>query len=216
VQTRIRLCLLVLLLGGTVDFSAAQENERRVALVIGNAGYQHIDRLANPVNDAKLIAVALLRSGFVLVGGGAQQDIDKPGFDRLVQQFGQQIQSADVALFYYAGHGMQVQGTNWLLPIDASPTRAQDLDFQSVSADLVLKQMDGAGTRLNIVLLDACRNNPFATLATRGVAMGLAQMRAPEGTLIVRHPTWQRRRRWSGGRWPLCHSLGGRDSSARP
>jgi TPR repeat protein len=101
-----------------------------------------------------------------------------------MQEFGQQIQSAEVALFYYAGHGMQVQGTNWLLPVDANPTRVQDLDFQLVTAELVLKQMDGAGTRLNIVLLDACRNNPFASLGTRGAAGGLAEMRAPEGTLI--------------------------------
>jgi TPR repeat protein len=162
----------------------AQEGERRVALVIGNADYQHVDRLANPVNDAKLVADALRKSGFTLVGGAVQQNIDKAAFDRLVQEFGRQIQGAGVALFYYAGHGMQVENTNWLLPVDANPTRAQDLDFQLVNAELVLKQMDGAGTRLNIVLLDACRNNPFASLGTRGVAGGLAQMRAPEGTLI--------------------------------
>ena len=162
----------------------AQESERRVALVIGNAGYQHVDRLANPGNDAKLIADTLRKSGFTLVGGGAQRDLDKAAFDRLVREFGQQIQGAEVALFYYAGHGIQVQGSNWLLPVDANPTRAQDFDFQLVNAELVLKQMDGAGTRLNIVLLDACRNNPFASLGTRSVGSGLAQMRAPEGTLI--------------------------------
>ena len=164
--------------------ASAQETERRVALVIGNASYQHIDRLTNPGNDANLIAETLRRSGFILVGDGAQQNVDKAAFDRLIREFGQKIQSADVALFYYAGHGMQVQGSNWLLPVDANPTRVQDLDFQLVNAELVLKQMDGAGTRLNIVLLDACRNNPFATLGTRGISVGLAQMRAPEGTLI--------------------------------
>ena len=108
----------------------------------------------------QLIADTLRKSGFALIGGGAQRDLDKPSFDRLVADFGKQIQGADVALFYYAGHGMQVQGTNWLVPTDANPTRAQDLDFQMVNAELVLKQMDGAGTRLNIVILDACRNNP--------------------------------------------------------
>ena len=169
---------------GLTAAANAQETERRVALVIGNAGYRHVDRLANPGNDATLIADTLRKSGFALVGGGVQRDLDKPEFDRLVHDFGQQLQGADVALFYYAGHGMQVQGSNWLLPTDANPTRVQDLDFQLVNADLVLKQMDGAGTRLNIVLLDACRNNPFAGLGTRGGAGGLAQMRAPEGTLI--------------------------------
>jgi TPR repeat protein len=177
--------LLVLAVSVCCTFGVqAQEGERRVALVIGNASYQHVDRLANPVNDAKLIADVLRKSGFTLVGGAVQQDVDKAAFDRLVQEFGQQIQGAGVALFYYAGHGMQVQNTNWLLPVDANPTRAQDLDFQLVNAELVLKQMDGAGTRLNIVLLDACRNNPFGGLDTRGIAAGLAQMGAPEGTLI--------------------------------
>ncbi|HEY2620004.1 MAG TPA: caspase family protein [Acetobacteraceae bacterium] len=160
-----RLLLLAVAICSTTG-AHAQQSERRVALVIGNAGYQHVDRLANPGNDAKLIADTLQKSGFTLVGGGAQRDLDKAAFDRLVRDFGQQIQGAEVALFYYAGHGMQVEGSNWLLPVDANPTRAQDLDFQLVNADLVLKQMDGAGTRLNIVLLDAC------------------QMRAPEGTLI--------------------------------
>ena len=184
---RAGVCLRVLLLAVAVCWTIgtrAQESERRVALVIGNAGYQHVDRLANPGNDAKLIADTLRRSGFTLVGGGAQRDLDKATFDRLVREFGQQIQGAEVALFYYAGHGIQVQGSNWLLPVDANPTRPQDLDFQLVNAELVLKQMDGAGTRLNIVLLDACRNNPFANLGTRGIGSGLAQMRAPEGTLI--------------------------------
>ena len=119
-----------------------------------------------------------------------------PSFDRLVADFGKQIQGADVALFYYAGHGMQVQGTNWLVPTDANPTRAQDLDFQMVNAELVLKQMDGAGTRLNIVILDACRNNPFANLGTRAVESGSG---ADAGTGrhadLVRHATGERRGR---------------------
>jgi TPR repeat protein len=162
----------------------AQETQRRVALVIGNAAYVHVDRLANSGNDAKLIANTLRHVGFTLIGGDAQLDLDKAHFEQLVQDFGRQIQGADVALFYYAGHGVQVQGKNWLLPVDANPARVQDVDFQMIDADLVLKQMDGAGTRLNIVILDACRNNPFATLGTRGVGGGLAEMRAPEGTLI--------------------------------
>src|SRR4029077_20532825 len=95
-------------------------------LVIGNAGYRHVDRLANPGNDATLIADTLRKSGFALVGGGVQRDLDKPEFDRLVHDFGQQLQGADVALFYYAGHAMQVQGSNWLLPTAPNPTPGQD------------------------------------------------------------------------------------------
>jgi TPR repeat protein len=179
-----RLLLLLVIGAWTVATGHAQQVEHRVALVIGNASYQHVNRLANPGNDAKLIADTLQKSGFTLVGGGAQLNLDKASFDRLVQDFGKQIQGADVALFYYAGHGMQVDNTNWLVPIDANPTRQQDLDFQMVNAELVLKQMDGASTRLNILILDACRNNPFANMGTRGVASGLAQMKAPDGTLI--------------------------------
>jgi TPR repeat protein len=166
--------------------AAAQSSgdERRVALVVGNFGYEHVPKLANPGNDATLIATTLHQLGFTLVGGAAQDNVDKAHFDKLVQEFGRAIQGADVALFYYAGHGMQVDGSNWLVPIDANPTRPQDLEFQMLNADLVLKQMDGAGTRLNLVLLDACRNNPFAGLSTRAVQGGLAQMRAPEGTMI--------------------------------
>ncbi len=167
-----------------IAFAQAPETERRVALVIGNAAYAHVDRLANAGNDATLIADTLRHLGFKVIGDGAQRDLDKPHFEQLVQEFGREIQGADVALFYYAGHGIQLQGSNWLLPVDANPSRLQDVDFQMVDADLVLKQMDGAGTRLNILILDACRNNPFAGLGTRGVAGGLAQMRAPEGTLI--------------------------------
>lgn len=157
---------------------------RRVALVIGNGSYRSVDRLANPANDARLMARTLQASGFTLVGDGPQLDLSKPQFDRLVQQFGRALQGADVALFYYSGHGMQVAGTNWLVPVDANPAGARDLDFQAVDANLVLRQMEGAGTRLNLMILDACRNNPFAVRGVRASGGGLAEMRAPEGTLI--------------------------------
>jgi TPR repeat protein len=178
--------LLGILVVASATPAAAQTSgdEHRVALVVGNFNYEHVARLTNPGNDAALIATTLRSLGFTLVGGGAQENVDKVHFDHLVQDFGRAIQGADVALFYYAGHGMQVDGSNWLVPTDANPTRPQDLEFQMVNAELVLKQMDGAGTRLNLVILDACRNNPFATLGTRAVQTGLAQMRAPEGTMI--------------------------------
>ena len=162
----------------------AAEPGKRIALVIGNAGYTSVSRLANPGNDARLIAETARKLGFTLVGGGAQIDLDKQHFDQMLQRFGQEIVGADVALLYYSGHGLQVRGTNWLVPIDANPAREQDLDFQMVSADVVLHQMQGAGTRLNILILDACRNNPFAGRGLRAATGGLAEMHAPEGTLI--------------------------------
>jgi TPR repeat protein len=178
--------LLCVLAVAYVAPAAAQssDDERRVALVVGNFGYAHVPQLANPGNDAALIATTLRQLGFTLVGDAAQENVDKAHFDQLVQNFGRAIQGADVAVFYYAGHGMQVGGSNWLVPTDANPTRPQDLEFQMVNADLVLKQMNGAGTRLNLVILDACRNNPFGALGDRAVQGGLAQMRAPEGTMI--------------------------------
>jgi uncharacterized caspase-like protein len=100
----------------------------------------------------------------------------------MVQEFGQGIQNAGVALFYYAGHGLQVRGSNYLVPVSANPTREADVDFQLLNADLVLRQMEGAGTRLNFLILDACRNNPFAGRGLRTAGGGLAQMQAPEGT----------------------------------
>jgi hypothetical protein len=171
----------ILLLVGTASTEPA---ERRVALVIGNGQYHHVPRLVNPTNDAQLIAETLTGAGFTLVGGKAQLDLDKSAFDRLVQEFGNTIQGAEVALFYYAGHGLQVRGTNYLVPVSANPTKEADVDFQLVQTDLVLRQMELAGTRLNLLILDACRNNPFAGRSLRAAAGGLAQMQAPEGTLI--------------------------------
>jgi TPR repeat protein/uncharacterized caspase-like protein len=184
-QAAIGLLLCILAVAPTLSAAAQSPgDERRVALVVGNFGYAHVPQLANPGNDATLIAATLRQLGFTLVGGAAQDNVDKAHFDQLVQDFGRAIQGADVALFYYAGHGMQVDGSNWLVPTDANPTRPQDLEFQMVNADLVLRQMNGAGTRLNLVILDACRNNPFTGLGARAVQGGLAQMRAPEGTMI--------------------------------
>jgi uncharacterized caspase-like protein len=158
--------------------------EKRIALVVGNSAYQNITRLDNPRSDATLMAQTLSGLGFTLIGGSAQLDLDKAALDTDVQNFGRQIQGADVALFYYAGHGVQVNGSNYLVPVGANPTREADVDFQMVDINLVLRQMQGSGTRLNVVILDACRNNPFGARGLRSADGGLAQMRAPEGTLI--------------------------------
>jgi hypothetical protein len=143
-----------------------------------------VARLDNPRNDARLMAKTLAELGFSLVGGGAQLDLDKASLDKVVQSFGQQIQGADVTLFYYAGHGVQVNGANYLVPVDANATREADVDFQMLEIGKVLNQMQGSGTRLNMVILDACRNNPFGGRGLRSAEGGLAQMRAPDGTLI--------------------------------
>jgi carboxyl-terminal processing protease len=158
--------------------------EKRIALVIGNSAYLNVARLDNPKNDAALMATTLRSLGFSLVGDGPQLDLDKAALDLAVQKFGSSLQGADVGMFYYAGHGVQVRGSNFLVPIGANPTREADVDFQMVDVNLVLRQMEGAGTKLNMVVLDACRNNPFGGRGLRATDGGLAQMRAPEGTLI--------------------------------
>ena len=166
-----------------VDSSSAFA-ETRVALVVGNSTYQNVPRLNNPTKDARLMADTLRGLGFTLVGASAQLDLDKASFDNAVRTFGRQLQGADVAFFYYAGHGLQVRGANYLVPTNANPEREADLDFELEDVALVLRQMEGSGTRLNLVFLDACRNNPFGGRGLRAMESGLAQMRAPEGTLI--------------------------------
>ncbi|WP_315775864.1 MULTISPECIES: caspase domain-containing protein [unclassified Bradyrhizobium] len=165
-------------------FSSPALAEKRVALVVGNSNYQNVPRLDNPASDARLMADTLRSLGFTIVGSEAQIDLDKTAFDNAVRSFGRQLQGADVGLFYYAGHGLQVRGANYLIPVNANPVREADLDFELEEVGLVLRQMEGAGTRLNIVFLDACRNNPFGGRGLRALETGLAQIRAPEGTLI--------------------------------
>jgi Caspase domain len=158
--------------------------EKRVALVIGNSAYRNVTPLDNPRADARLMATTLQGLGFQLVGNGPQIDLDKGEFDAALSQFGNAVLGADVALFYYAGHGVQVSGKNFLVPISANPTKEADVYLQMVDTNVVMSQMEGAGTKLNIVLLDACRNNPFGGRGLRATGGGLAQMQASEGTLI--------------------------------
>jgi uncharacterized caspase-like protein len=158
--------------------------DKRVALVIGNSAYKNTTTLDNPDDDARLIASALREAGFTLVGGGPLLDLDKTMLDRAVQEFGNELGGADVALFYFAGHGMEIRGENYLIPVDANPVKEADADFQMLNANLVLRQMEGSGTRLNLVMLDACRNNPLAGRGFRAGGGGLAQMQAPEGSVI--------------------------------
>jgi cyclophilin family peptidyl-prolyl cis-trans isomerase/uncharacterized caspase-like protein len=171
-------CILVLLA------AAPAWAEKRVALVIGNSAYENVTPLDNPRNDARLIATTLAGLGFTLVGGGAQLDLNKAGLESAIQDFGKRLPGSAVGMFYYAGHGVQVRGSNYLVPVNANPTREADVDFQMIDVGLVLRQMEGSGTKLNLVILDACRNNPFGSRGLRSTASGLAQIQVPEGTLI--------------------------------
>jgi uncharacterized caspase-like protein len=161
---------------------------RRVALVIGNGGYRHAAKLPNPSNDASDIAAALRKLGFDVVEG---RDLDKRGMEDKIREFGGKLERADLALFFYAGHGMQVGGKNYLVPVDAKLERAGDLSLDTIEVSQVLAQME-AEKRVNLVFLDACRDNPLArsfsrSLGTRStsVGSGLASIQSAVGTMIA-------------------------------
>jgi hypothetical protein len=162
--------------------------DKRVALVIGNSAYKNAPQLKNPSNDATDMAAALERLGFEVVRG---LDTDYSAMRKLVRTFSDKLGDADVALVFYAGHGLQVAGKNYLVPIDAQIESQADLDFGTVDLDLIMHSME-ADTRVNIVFLDACRDNPLAAnlarrLGTRSasVSRGLAQVDSGVGTLIA-------------------------------
>src|SRR6185437_15818694 len=167
-----------------VGLLAPVHAEKRVALVIGNSAYQTVPKLLNPDNDARLMSDTLLSLGFFVVGGDARLDLDKSGFDAALNEFSKQLVGADVALFYYAGHGVETHGLNYLVPIDAHPREEADVFEQMVSTSDILDRLEKSGTRINLVLLDACRDNPFGGHGVRSTTGGLAQMPAPIGTLI--------------------------------
>jgi uncharacterized caspase-like protein len=164
--------------------------EKRVALVVGNSAYKDVPSLPNPVNDANDIASALKASGFDVVLG---IDVDKRDFDSRIRSFTQLLETADVAVLFYAGHGLQVGGRNFLIPVDAKLQSERELDFDAVSLDFILKQMElGRADKTNIVFLDACRDNPFAgnlarSMGTRSASIGkgLAQAETGVGTFIA-------------------------------
>nr|VFK60699.1 MAG: ABC-type branched-chain amino acid transport system, substrate-binding protein [Candidatus Kentron sp. TUN] len=161
----------------------AQDNaysERRVALVIGNWTYK-ASPLKNPKNDAADMARALGELGFQVI---YKSNASRKEMGKAVQQFGRRIREGGVGLFYYAGHGMQVKGKNHLIPVGAAISSEDDVPFESVDANRVLAKMESARNRLNLVILDACRDNPFAR-SFRSSGSGLARMDAPSGTLIV-------------------------------
>ncbi len=160
---------------------------QRVALVIGNSAYQHTARLDNPKNDATDIAAVLKQLGFQVIDGF---DLDKVAFERKVRDFSVALRAAEVGLFFYAGHGLQVAGQNYLVPVDAKVETADALDWEMVRLDLVQRTMERAAST-NIIFLDACRNNPLArnlarAMGTRSadIGRGLAAVESGVGTLV--------------------------------
>jgi formylglycine-generating enzyme required for sulfatase activity len=166
---------------GIPSTPSASPSERRVALVIGNAAYRHTAPLKNPVNDAQDIARVLKDLQFQVQ---LKTDATLETMADAIFTFGEQLKGGGVGLFYYAGHGMQVKGENYLLPIDANIGREDEVKRKTINAREVLDKMDEAKSHLNLVFLDACRNNPFPR-NVRAVSRGLADMIAASGTLLV-------------------------------
>jgi uncharacterized caspase-like protein len=162
----------------------------RVALVIGMSAYRHSGALPNPVNDARDVAVALAETGFEV---SEAIDLDKAALDMMLRAFARRSAQAGTALVFFAGHGMQVSGVNYLLPVDAQLESERDLELQTLRLDVILHLLTaGREQAFSIVILDACRDNPLARTLARSmgarstaVAAGLAPVHAGAGTFIA-------------------------------
>lgn len=155
--------------------------EQRLALVIGNSNYKS-GPLTNPVNDARAMAIRLQQLGFSVI---KKENATREEMMTAVRDFGTLLANGGVGLFYYAGHGVQSKGTNFLVPVDADIRNEDELSTRAYNANEVLEKMDSAKNRINVVVLDACRDNPFAR-SFRSGSRGLAGMdQAPSGTLVA-------------------------------
>lgn len=159
------------------------ENQEKYALVIGNADYTSAVPLNNPINDAQAIARTMENLGFIVF---KYENLNQTETKRYIDNFGKQLTEHGVSLFYYAGHGLQINGINYLVPIDANPQSEQEVEYQCVEVGRVLAKMESSNTDVNILILDACRDNPFKNNWQRSTnVQGLAAMEAPVGTIIA-------------------------------
>lgn len=179
--------LIIAFLALCVSWSAASASDR-VALIVGNSRYLAVGELANPTRDAALVKQSLIKAGFAPGDVISITDGDKQSIERALREFGVKARDARVAFVYFAGHGIEIGGQNYLIPIDAQLAQDRDADLEAIRLDTVLNVSEGA--RLSIVVLDACRNNPFVstmtrTLKTRSVGRGLAEVEPETDTLVV-------------------------------
>ncbi len=164
--------------GGSRDFTM----ESRVALVIGNAAYRHVPPLSNPVNDANAIAETLRQLDFQVI---AVDDADRATTVRALGEFRRLLKADGVGLFYYAGHGLQVRGRNYLLPVDADIADENDVALVALDLDSITYELENAGVRLGLYILDACRDDPFARRGRSVGSRGLAPVDAARGSVIA-------------------------------
>jgi uncharacterized caspase-like protein len=155
-------------------------SEKRIALVIGNGAYTN-SPLKNPVNDAKDIAAKLRKLGFEVV---ERHNLTTKQIGRTLSEFRSKLEPGAVALVFYAGHGIQIKGENYLPAVDADISAEEDVANQSLAVRQIMDVLEDSKTRLNLVFLDACRNNPYARSFRSAAGDGLARITAPSGTLI--------------------------------
>ena len=161
---------------------ATTEGGRRLALVVGNSAYNHAKPLPNPLNDARDISKALGDLGFSVK---TLTDANRQAMKQGINDWGRNLKANDIALFYFAGHAVEVNGLNYLCPTDANPQNEAQVEYEAVPVNLVMGWMETAQTLTNIVLLDACRDNPYRSLfKSNAAAGGLGKMDAPAGTFI--------------------------------
>ena len=171
----------------SVPLSTTNTNGRRIALVIGNSDYKSVAALPNAYRDAETIAAAFKRIGFQDIT--LQINLGRDKFTDALRDFARQADAADWAVVYYAGHGIEVGGINYLIPVDAKLEVDRDVDFEAIPLDRVMAAVDSA-KKLQLIILDACRNNPFLgqmrrTIATRSIGRGLAPVEPVAGSLVV-------------------------------
>ena len=175
--------LVTFLLLSPLYLVAQSETDKKLALIIGNADYQNANKLLNPVNDARAMQKALTELGFDVM---EYENLTQREMKQAIDEFGRRLENYGVGLFYFAGHGIQANGNNYLIPIETDLMNEQQIDYDCVRADRVLGLMEYAKSKVNIVILDACRNNPFKRSWSRTAnSDGLAFMNAPSGSLIA-------------------------------
>jgi hypothetical protein len=181
-----RLVFALAMVAAALFLSPIAAAESRVALVVGNGAYQAAGKLANPGADARLVSQSLRRAGFETID--LRQDLGRQDLVRALVDFRRKADAADVALIYYAGHGIEVGGRNWLIPVDARLADERDLEVEALELNTLLTAVEGARA-IRIVILDACRDNPFARSmrrinANRAIGRGLADVEISD-TLVV-------------------------------
>ncbi len=200
----IRLWLFILSAAFLIAPTGAEA--RKVALVIGNGDYANTSRLANPPNDIKLVAASAKQAGFDDVTVAANLSVND--FQKVMRDFRTKAEGAEIAMVYYAGHGIEAQGKNWLIPTDAQLKSDLDLPYEAINLDRMMEAVSGA--RIRIVILDSCRNNPFGRTwksGTRAVQAGLAGVEADDVLVIFAAAPGQLAADGTTGNSPFATSL---------